>query len=419
MVSRQEVVITGCGAVSPLGNGKEVIWQAVQKGESGVRVIPWLTGSPDPVGIGAEVLEFDPKPYIRPRKSLKVMSREMKFGNVAAALAQEDAQLDPTSLDSDRFGVTYGVDMLYFPPMQVEQVYRACMKEDRFVYDEFGTSAMKELHPLWLLLCLPNMVACHIGISCGARGPTNTITLGEISGLLAIIEATHAIQRGQVDVMIAGGVGNLLNPTPMVHRGRDLISLCRDNPAGASRPFDADRDGLVRGQGSGALVLESRKHAEQRGATILAAIRGAGVAFERMDEPCGATSKAIARSVSLALRESQLHAGEIDGVFAHGASTVIHDQVEATAIQETLGETPVTAPSSYYGIAGAASAPLSIILGLLAQKHRQLPPTLNYHTSDPQCPIQVIHGAPHSLNASRLAILGQSTTGQAATIVIE
>ncbi len=418
MDSRNEVVITGLGAVSPLGIGKDTLWGGVLSLKSGVRLLPWLAETPTQVQIGAEVVEFNPKQYVRPRKALKVMSPEIQQGYVAAALAREDAKLDPTTLDPDRLGVVFGADMLYCHPEELAPIFQRCMEGGEFDFGKFGPAAAKELFPLWMLLYLPNMVACHIGISIDARGPTNTITHGEVGGLQSVIEAARVIERGHADVMLAGGVGNRLSPTPLVYRADLYLSHRNDDPAAASRPFDADRDGMVRGEGAAAFVLERRDHAERRGAPILARLLGGVSRFGRT--AAGATSTAaIESSIGGALTEAGMHADQISGVVAHGLSTQHHDPLEAAAIASVLGDTPVTAPRSFYGNAGAASSALDLVVAIQSVVHNRLPATLNYETPDPACPVHVVSGEAIEPKPGCLITLSQSTSGQAAAVVLD
>lgn len=419
MDSHKEVVITGLGALSPLGIGKTALWQGLEAARSPVRVIDWLADTPAPVRIGAEIPQFNAKEYVRPRKALKVMSLEIQHGYVAAVLAREDAGLDPATVDPDRLGVVFGADMLYCHPEELSPVYRQCMDGGQFDFARFGPAAMKELFPLWMLLYLPNMVACHIGISVDGRGPTNTITLGEVSGLLSVIEAADVIRRGHADVMLAGGVGNRLSPTPMVYRGEWHLSRRNDDPTGAVRPFDADRDGTVRGQAAAAFVLESREHAERRDATILAHISGMASRFGRPADQVLTSDQAIAQSIEGTLHASGLDPSSVGGVIAHGMATRQHDRLEAAAIRSVLGDVPVTAPKSFYGNSGAASSAIDLAVALMALDHGKLPVTLNYRTPDPECPIEVVHDSARSLESRQVLTLSQSTSGQAAALLLE
>jgi 3-oxoacyl-[acyl-carrier-protein] synthase II len=412
-----EVVITGVGMVSPIGIGRAAFRDALYAGRSGVRRIEQFDSSALPIDFGGEVPDFDPKEYVRPRKSLKVMSRDIQFGFAAADLAMADASLAADSVDADRFGVVYGADMIYCEPDELAAAYRACIDNGEFRFPAWGERALPEMYPLWMLKYLPNMSACHVSISLGARGPSNSITLGEVSSLVAIAEAVRIIERGAADIMIAGGASNRLHPNVMLFRDQSQMSKRRDNPAGACRPFDRDRDGMVAGEGAGAIVLESRAHAEARGAKILARVLGFGNTFAapRSGVP---NSSGARRAMEVALREAQLSPTDIGHVNASGLSTVQHDRAESEAISTVFGDVPVTAPKSYFGNLGASTGAVELAASIIALDEGSVPPTLNFETADPVCPVNVIHGAAMPIVKTTAVVLSQSTQGQSIAMVI-
>jgi len=273
------------------------------------------------------------------------------------------------------------------------------------------------MFPLWLLLYLPNMPACHIAIAHKALGPNNTIVQGAASGLLAIIEAATVIERGWADAMLAGGVGNMICPTRVVYLANEDLSQRNDDPASACRPFDATRDGTVMAEGSAVFLLESREHAIARGAQIQTQLAGFGRAFGPV---CGSVGSAhrstVARCLSAALAAAQLQPRDIGHVNAHGAGIVETDRQEAQAIRDVLGDTPVTAPKSYFGNSGAACGTLETAVSILGTQAGEIPPTLNYERPDPDCPIRVVHGAPLAVRDKAWLAMNQSTTGQVATV---
>ncbi len=203
----RDVVITGLGVVSPIGIGRDAFLTSLRNGVSGVRPVTRFDSSGFPVHFGAEVRDFDPKAYVRPRKSLKVMAREIQFGFAAADMALADAALDSSRTEPDRLGVVFGAEMIYCELNDLEAAYRACKLDRKLDISRWGEVAMSETYPLWLLKNLPNMVACHIAIAQDARGPNNTIGHSDVGSLAAISEAVHVIERDKADVMIAGGVG--------------------------------------------------------------------------------------------------------------------------------------------------------------------------------------------------------------------
>ncbi|MCH7753418.1 MAG: beta-ketoacyl-[acyl-carrier-protein] synthase family protein, partial [Planctomycetes bacterium] len=206
-----EVVITGIGIVCPLGVGRETVWSAIERRQSGVRTLPWLEEARFPITIGGEVPEFDPKQYVKPRKSLKVMCRETRLAFAATELAWADAALDEAKLDPERLGVVLGTNQYRTELKDLIDLYRATDNQGEFDFSRWK-EGMREMYPLWMLRYLPNMAACHIGIAHDARGPTNSIVEGDVSALLTIIEAADVVARGHADVMLAGASSTMLSP---------------------------------------------------------------------------------------------------------------------------------------------------------------------------------------------------------------
>ncbi len=419
MVSPREVVITGLGVVSPIGTGRDAFASALRAGKSGVRPIARFDASALPVRIGAELADFEPKLYVKPRKSLKVMSREIQTGVAAANLAVEDAALEGGQVDPDRFGVLFGSEMMYADLCELVDLYRSCLVHGKFHFERFGPNFPNEIFPLWMLKYLPNMTASHIGILHGARGPNNTIVLGEVSSLLAVIEAAAVIERGQADVMIAGGAGSRLSVTPLMYRGDIDCSHRNDAPAAASRPFELHRDGMVNGEGAGAFVLESREHAERRGAGINARILGYGRGHSGSLKGLSGRQRTIEHSIQSALKHGKLQAQDLGHVNAHGLSTRDNDRAEAMAIHALLDDVPVTAVKSYFGNLGAGGGAVELAASIVGLPIGEVPMTLNYEQPDEECPICVVHSTPLHVASKTFLALNQSGTGQAAAVVLD
>ncbi|MEN6406388.1 MAG: beta-ketoacyl-[acyl-carrier-protein] synthase family protein [Thermoguttaceae bacterium] len=416
MASKQEILVTGLGVVSPIGIGTTTFWTSLCEARSGIRLLPWADEPLRPRLFGAAVADFDPKQYVRPRKSLKVMSREIQLGFAAADMACSNAGVGPNAVDPERLGVVLGADIIPCEVNELIGAYRDCIVDGRFDFSRWGAAFASELFPLWMLKYLPNMPACHIGIAQDARGPNNTLTLGDVSTLGAISEAARTIDRGQADVMIAGGAGSRIHAA-LYARNQIFGQSQRDaDPAAASRPFDADRDGVVQGEGAGSLILESRRHADARGAAPLARLLGFAGAFEPCVNGRPIRGDAIRRVLVATLENAGLTPGQVGCVVAHGASAVHGDRIEAQAIREVLGDVPVTAPKSFFGYLSAASGALESVLGVLALQHGQIPPTLNYTTPDLQCPVRVVHGGPAPLERPVVLILSYSLHGQAVAL---
>jgi 3-oxoacyl-[acyl-carrier-protein] synthase II len=277
---------------------------------------------------------------------------------------------------------------------------------------------MSNLYPLWMLKYLPNMAACHLAIAQDARGPNNTITLDEVSCLMAFIESVCIIERGHADVMITGGSGTRISLTRILYRGDTEWSHRHEAPERACRPFDAQRDGGVIGEGAGAMVLESRRHAEARGAKILARVLGFGRSFEQTPNYQPGRGDGLRRAMRQALTSAHLQPQDVGHVKAHGSSTVEHDRMEARAIRDVLGDVPVTAPKSFFGTLGAGSGAVEMAASVLAVSTGLVPPTLNYEFPDPECPVNVVHGGPLQTDKNVALVLNRSSTGQAAAVAI-
>jgi len=423
---RREVVITGVGVVSPIGIGRAAYQAALAAGRSGVRRITLFDPSELAVDFAGEVDSFDPKVYVRPRKSLKVMSREIQFGFTAADQALADAHLTSTddsdsnapAVDPDRLGVVFGSDMIYCEPEELIAAYRACLNDGQCDFSRWGTHALSEMYPLWLLKYLPNMAACHVGIALDARGPNNTITLGDVSSLVAIAEAASIIERGWADVMIAGGSSGRVNAGLWPFRNPALLSHRRDDPAGACRPFDAARDGMVLGEGAAAFVLEDRRHAEARRATIHATLLGSGNTFQTPTTFTEGSPDGLIRAIEQALARSNLSPADIGHVNANGLGTPLHDRLEAQAIHRVLGDVPVTALKSYFGNLGAASKAVEIVASLTTLQSGWIPPTRNFQSIDPACPINLVHGQTRPSARRSALLISQAIQGQSVAMVV-
>jgi 3-oxoacyl-[acyl-carrier-protein] synthase II len=418
MAFQQDIVVTGIGVVSPIGIGAGPFWAALDEGRSGIRRLDLPTDPTQPPPIGGVVADFDPKQHVRPRKSLKVMSRDIQLAFAAADMACVEAGLRDRPVDPDRLGVVFGASMIPCELDELVGAYRGCISDGRFDFRRWGHAAMAELFPLWMLKYLPNMPACHVGIAQDARGPNNTVTLGDVSSLLALAEAARILERGQADAIIAGGVGTRLHPAMWVRSHVLGLSRRGDSPGAASRPFDALRDGLVGGEGAAALFLETGSRAQARGTPILARILGAAAAFEPCRNGQSLQGSAIRRAIVAALRDAGVAPTDLGFVVAHGLSTVDGDRLEAQAIRDTLGDVPLTAPKSFYGYLGTGSGSLEAVLSVLAFRHGRVPPTLNYERPDPQCPVNVIHGRPMPLDRPAALVLSHTRHGQAVAVVL-
>lgn len=413
-----EVVITGVGVVSPIGIGKQLFWDALCAGRSGVGPIQSFSPEGLPVQIAAEVKDFDPRAYVKQRKSLKVMSRDAQMGIAASLLACRDAGIEEASVDPERFGVILGADRISNPVEDSEAPYRNCLVEGRFEFSRWGTAGMAAAFPLGFLKVLPNMIASHVSIAHDARGPNNTIHHVEVSGLLAVIEAARVIERGAADVMLTGGASSQMTPFDWsCHYAVRQLSYRQGNPAEVVRPFDVNRDGEVCGEGACTFILESRRHAEARGARILARILGCASACEpRNSRPLQGIS--LKRAIQAAVAEAAVERRQIGHVNAHGTSTIPEDELEARVLHDCVPEVPVTAPKSFFGNLGAAGGAVEMAASVLAVASGRVPATLNYEHPDPKCPVQVIAGQPLASALPTALVINWTRLGQAAAVIL-
>ncbi len=393
-----DVIITGVGIISPIGIGVEQVWQSIDARQSGVVPIDSLAEVGWVAPFGGVVENFEPKEHVKPRKSLKVMSRETQFAFAAGEMAWENAHLDGYEINPERVGVISAAGLQYCPIDELADPMSASLGEEGEVdLVRWGEAGMGRMFPLWMLKYLPNMAACHVGIRKDARGPTNTISHGDTSSLIALGEAAETIRRGAADVMLTGGTSSCLDLTHLLWGGSKKLSKRTEDPAAACRPFDADRDGRVNAEGAAFFVLESREHAERRGfglrgeakeARPLAEVSKVITRSECVLEN-GFQGKSINQAVSRVMAECQLSQGDLAMVKAHGSSQLELDQIEATALAEVIGDTPVTAPTSFIGSSGSGSGAVELAISLIAWQEGIVPATLNYESPDEKCPLNL------------------------------
>ncbi len=429
----RRVVITGMGLISPLGHTKDRLWEALASGTSGVGPLTCLPNQELSIACAAEARDFDgsidqfgPLDKVQKRtirKGLKVMCREIQMGVASAQLALVDAGLDASGYDNDRSGVVYGSDYILTDPEEFSDGVRHCLSDDgEFDFQRWPSEGMPRVTPLWLLKYLPNMPASHIAIYNDLRGPNNSITLREASANLAVAEAYCTIMRDKADMIIAGATGTRLHPLRTVHVAmQEEVAPGNGDPAKASRPFDLDRCGMVLGEGSGAVIVESLESAQAREATIFGEIVGFGSSAVLNRRGEGDLVQALENVARVALKKAGLAPDDVGYVDAHGLSTRKGDASEAAAIHAVFGSRkqpiPVTASKSYFGNLGAGGGLVELIGALMALHHNELFPVLNYETPDPDCPVHPVrdHSTPAGDCVLKLSVTPQ---GQASSLII-
>jgi len=421
-MQKREVVLTGLGLLTPVGIDKDTFWNALLNGESGVGFLNIDTADESLRPMGSAVPDFHAKDYVKPRKNIKIMSRDIQMAFVSACLACQDAGIitegDARNVDPDRFGVIFGSDLIGAEVDMLLGAFRAGIADGQYDFSRWGIDAMRDVFPLWMLKFLPNMPACQISIGLDARGPSNSITLCRGSSLAAIIEAVRVIERGDADVMLGGGCGNRVNQDFQTRVRSYYTAPRREDPATLPRPFDADRCGSVLGEGSGAFVLESREFAEARGATIYATVKG----FAQTNEPTlhktRPTGLAIQRSIQMALQHADLKPSDIGLVNPDGLGAEHDDRIEAEAIRATLGDVPVSATKGNFGDLGSGTGAVELAAAVLAMQTGTIPPTRNHEKPATDCPINVVHRQPVASELSAILKMNQTRTGRAFAIAL-
>lgn len=394
----RRVVITGIGVVSPNGVGRQAFSEAIVEGRSGVGPIESFDTTGLAVKIAGEVKNFDVFRYLgEHKKNVKAMSRAVCFAVGAASLAMTDSGLDQGKLEPERFGVCMGTGIT---PMDIAElagpIAQGMAENGHLDLAKFSAARAECMDPLWLLKHLPNMAASHLSILHGAMGPNNTIVTACAAGTQAVGEAFRLVNRGDADIMLAGGCDSRLDPLMLVaYQAMCAVSRSTRPPSEVSRPFDGERDGFVLGEGAAVLVLESLQKAKRRGATIYAEITGYGSSFDAYGltrpEPEG---KGAALSMTAALREAKLDAADIDYINAHGTSTRLNDLMETRAVKRVFGhrapKIPMSSQKSMVGHLIGASGALEAAATAISLQHRVVPPTINQSKKDPACDLDYV-----------------------------
>jgi 3-oxoacyl-[acyl-carrier-protein] synthase II len=376
------VVITGMGAITPLGNDVETFWRNVVAGRSGVGPITLFDASAMKTRIAAEVKGFDPEAWFG-RKEARRMDRYAQFALAATQQALQDARLDPAHVDRERVGVILGTGIGGIGAL-VQGV------------ETLMTRGPDRISPFMVPMMLADTAPGLIAIAYGFRGPNMAVVTACASGTNAIGEAMHLIRRGDADVVIAGGAEAAILPVAVAaFNVMGTISTRNEEPERASRPFDRTRDGFVMGEGAGILILERLEHARARGARIYAEVVGYGTSADayHITAPLE-NGEGAALAMRRALADASLSPREIDYINAHGTGTPLNDKSETQAIKAVFGEAaydvPISSTKSMIGhLLGAAGA-VEAIVCIRAVADGVIPPTINYENPDPECDLDYV-----------------------------
>jgi 3-oxoacyl-[acyl-carrier-protein] synthase II len=414
-----DVVITGLGALTPVGNDVDSTWAALRAGRSGIAVIDAFDPTGLPTRIAGQVRGFDPLSVMTPKQA----RRSARFSHLAvgaavqavadAGLVADAGDQEPSlaAADADRTGVVINT--------AVGALGEIAESEGRF--DGHG---WRGLHGDFIPSVIPNMPACQVAIRLGAHGPVTASALACASGNYALLEAARLIRAGEADVVVAGGTDASI--VPLMFGGLSImgaLSTRNDDPATASRPFDADRDGFVYGEGAVVFVVESRRHADERGARSYARYLGGALTCDAFHIVAPSPNAEFATdAIRRTLADARLSPGDVDYICAHGTSTKANDRTETRAIRSAFGraadEVAVSSPKSMVGhLIGGAGA-LSVLVACLAIRDGVVPPTINLDTPDPECDLDYVPKVSRTMTVDTALVNAFGFGGQNCVVAI-
>ena len=429
------IVVTGMGAITPLGLSAGEMWAGIKEGRCGAKPITAF----DPVGFSCKIAgqapdfkigNFVPKSY---RKATKLMNRDIELAVVAAKEAIDNCGLitkgvDETkvNIDTARAAVEFGAGFMCCDLQELGSAVDKAITDGKFDIHKWGTEGMEALTPLWLLKYLPNMLACHVSIIHDLQGPSNTITCAEVSSHMAIAEAAQIIDRGWADIAVAGGGEAKMHPMSILRQcvEKRVSTKYNDTPEKACRPFDADADGAVFGEGAGAMVLESLEYAQKRGAKIYGELAGFGHShsLEPTYLKMESDGEGIRCAIEQALAQAGIDASAIDLVIPNGTGIPSDDLAEARAIEAVFGarvkDVPVLPVKSMLTNTSAASGALEAIIAFNIMNESFIPAAKN---CDKKAAGVNLNINSHALNKEVRYVLctGYSYGGQTAAIVLK
>ncbi len=410
-MARRRVVVTGLGAVNAVGTGVPDFLAGLREGRPGGGPITQFDASGSPVKIACEVKDFDPTTVLD-RKAARRTDRYTHLALFAAREAVQQAGLD-IEAEADRIGTSIGSGIGGLNTLYVAHQHIFEKGIDRF-------------SPFWVPALIPNMGAAYVSIELGTRGPLVASCTACAASSMAVGDAVMYIRNGMAEVMLAGGAEAAVTPMGIGgFHGMRAMSTRNDDPAGASRPFDLDRDGLVIGEGGAVLVLEELEHAKARGVEILAEVTGYGLSSDaaHVTEP-DPTGENPARAIRMALQDAGREPSEVGYVNAHGTSTPVGDAAETRVLKLVFGEegahkVPVSSTKSMTGhMLGAAGATEAVICTLVLQEGF-LPPTINLHTPDPDCDLDYVPNVARDASPDVVISNGFGFGGHNACLVLE
>lgn len=378
----RRVVITGLGPVSPVGYGKETYWKALKEGKNGIAPIKLFDVEDYPVTFGAEIDDFDPTLWLE-KKEARRSDRVIHFAVAAADMAVKDASLDVTSLNPNKFGVYIGSGQ-----GGIETSFKN--------FELLMEKGPNKVSPFFIPMMISNMSAAYVALKHGAKGPNLCVVTACATAVNSMGEAYHTILRDDADIILAGGTEAALRSIGIAgFAAMKALSTRNNDPAHASRPFDADRDGFVMGEGAGVLVMEELDHALKRGAKIYAEVTGYGSTCDacHITAPDPEGDGAV-RAMRMAIKQSGWKISDVELINAHGTSTRLNDKVESLAIRRVFEDHTddllVNSTKSMIGHCLGAAGALETIAAIQSFEEGVIHPTINYENPDPECNIPVV-----------------------------
>lgn len=377
----RRVVITGMGAVTSFGNGADKLWNSVKNAQSGISLIERVDVSDMPTKVGAEIKDFNPGEYID-KKEVRRMDRFSQYSVTAAQMAVNDSLLDFNLVDKERVGVIMGSGIGGIETLENQ-------------HDVLNEKGPGRVSPFFVPMMIANMASGLIAIRFGAKGFNECVITACATSTNAIGDAFKVIQRNDADVMIAGGAEAPITRLALAGFCANKTMTTSLDPSTASRPFDAERDGFIIGEGAGVMILEELNHALERGANIIAEVIGYGCTNDAFHITAPAEGgEGGARCMKLAVADAGIKPEDVEYINAHGTSTELNDKNETAAIKTVFGEhaykLSVSSTKSMTGhLLGAAGA-IEAIITASALKDGFLPPTINYNTPDPECDLDYV-----------------------------
>jgi len=399
-LSKRRVVITGLGALSPVGLTVADCWNSVLRGKSGIAPIEHFDVSDFATRFGGSVRNFDIGQYI-PEKEAKKMDAFIHYGLAAGSQAFEDSGIEVNDSNAERIGVAIGSGIGGITGIEAG-------------HNAFLKGGPRKISPFFVPSNIINMISGNLSIKYGLKGPNFAIVTACATGTHNIGDAARLIQYGDADVMVAGGAEMATSPTALGgFASARALSRRNDDPQAASRPWDRDRDGFVLSDGAGVLVLEELEHAKRRGANIYAELVGYGLngdAYHMTQPP--ENGEGAARCMRMSLRDAGVNPDQIDYINAHGTSTPAGDIAETRAIKAVLGhaayKTAISSTKSMTGHMLGAAGGVEAVFSVLALRDQVIPPTINLDNPDPECDLDYV---PHTIREAKLDIVMSNSFG--------